>query len=364
MRDRKEMLKPSYSGAKMFRLAKIKLTLWYLLIIMLVSGFFSFIVYRGFTKELGRGFRFQTMHLPVEKRLFIQNQSGFLRILPFVIYPEDNPPEEYLEIVNIAKHRFAIQLLMVNTVIFFLASLSGYFLAGKTLQPIEVMVEKQKRFVADASHEIRTPLASMKTEIEVTLRDKKAKVKDFKDLLKSNLQEIDKLRQLSDNLLLLSQYESSANNLSMVKVDIKEVIEKALKNNESYAAEKNILIKKDLQKTFVWGNFQSLFELFSVLINNAIKYSFDKGKVFIRVKKKKKEVVVEVIDQGIGIEQKDIPFIFDRFYRADTSRTKFKVDGYGLGLSIAKSIVEIHKGEIKVRSKPNKGSIFTVIIPI
>src|SRR3990170_5913676 len=160
----------------MFHSARIKLTFWYLLIIMLVSGFFSLIVYRGFTKEIGRGFRFQSMHGLPERRIFIQNQYGFMRILPFVIYPDETPPDEALEIINLAKWRFGIQLAIINGAIFVLAGTAGYFLAGKTLQPIEVMVDEQKRFVADASHELRTPLTSMKTEVEVALRDKKLKL--------------------------------------------------------------------------------------------------------------------------------------------------------------------------------------------
>src|SRR3989344_8984947 len=160
----------------MFHHARIKLTLWYLLIIMLVSGFFSVIVYRGFTKELGRGFRMQSMHS--SGPIVYRDRFGYQRILPFVIYQEDLPPEEYSEIVAFAKHRFALQLLIINGGILILAGTAGYFLAGKTLAPIEVMVEEQKRFVADASHELRTPLTSMKTETEVALRDKKLKLKD------------------------------------------------------------------------------------------------------------------------------------------------------------------------------------------
>src|SRR3989344_4768305 len=171
----------------MFENARIKLTLWYLLIIMSVSGFFSFIVYRGFTKELGRGFHMQALRGAPQQRIYVQEKNGFFRILPFLIYPEELPPEEFMEIINLAKRRFALQLLIINGGILLLAGTAGYFLAGKTLQPIENMVEEQKRFVADASHELRTPLTSMKTEVEVALRNKKLKNKDLRNLLGSNL---------------------------------------------------------------------------------------------------------------------------------------------------------------------------------
>ena len=212
----------------MFQNARIKLTLWYLLIIMLVSGFFSLIVYRGFTKELGRGFRYQSMHNLPERRILIERQGGFTRILPFVIYPDEIPPDEVIEIINLAKRRFAIQLAIINGAIFVLAGTAGYFLAGKTLQPIEVMVDEQKRFVADASHELRTPLTSMKTEVEVALRDKKLKLVDAKELLKSNLSEIDKMKYFSDNLLSLSRYDSNGRGLPMEDVDLAEAARQAI----------------------------------------------------------------------------------------------------------------------------------------
>src|SRR4030042_1154123 len=279
-----------------FKNARVKLTLWYLVIIMVVSAFFSLVVYRGFEKELGRGFRYQAIQPFSEQRVFVQRDGDFTRILPFVIYPEEIPPEEFIEVINLAKKRFTLQLLIINGGILILAGTAGYFLAGKTLHPIEVMVDEQNRFVADASHELRTPLTSIKTEVEVALRNKKIEIKEY------------------------------------------------------------------MTEVVVNGNPQSLVELISILINNAIKYSTDGKEIIVSVKKDKKHAVIEVSDQGIGIAQKDIPHIFDRFYRADSSRCKKDIDGYGLGLSIAKSIVDIHKGEVKVESKPGSGSKFSGLL--
>ncbi|KKR30772.1 hypothetical protein A2715_02050 [Candidatus Woesebacteria bacterium RIFCSPHIGHO2_01_FULL_39_32] len=355
----------------MFENARIKLTLWYLLIIMIVSGFFSLIVYRGFTKELGRGFHMQALRGAAQQRIVVQERNGFFRILPFLIYPDELPPEEFIEIINLAKRRFALQLLIINGGILILAGTSGYFLAGKTLAPIEVMVEEQKRFVADASHELRTPLASMKTEVEVALRDKKLILKDAKDLLKSNLAEVDKMKYFTDNLLSLSRYETNGNNLLTEEVDLVEASRQAIERNMPVAVEKKITIKDDLSEVVVNGNPQSLVELISILINNAVKYSPEKSEVRVRVLRLRsgqlrglrKNAVIEVKDEGVGIAEKDILHIFDRFYRADSSRSKAKIDGYGLGLSIAKSIVDVHKGEIKVKSEVGKGSTFKVILP-
>lgn len=345
----------------MFTHARIKLTLWYLLIIMIVSGFFSLIVYRGFTKELGRGFRMQAMH--GNGPLIIRDNSGYQRILPFVIYPEEVAPQEYVEIINFAKHRFALQLFIINGGILILAGMSGYFLAGKTLRPIEVMVNEQKRFVADASHELRTPISSIKTENEVFLRSKKMKLTDAKKLLKSNLSEIEKMKHFTDYLLSLSRYESNGN-IKMETVDLTEAVKQAIAGNEKQAKVKRIKLDSKLESVEINGNPQSLVELFSILINNAIKYSPQKTKIKITLKKLKKSVIVEVKDRGIGINKKDLPHIFDRFYRADTSRSKVKADGFGLGLSIAKSIADAHRGEIKVTSEVGKGTTFRVSLQV
>ena len=347
----------------MFQNARLKLTFWYLLIIMLVSGFFSLIVYRGFTKELGRGFHMQAIRGTPERRLVVQERNGFFRILPFVIYPDEIPPEDVAEIINLAKRRFATQLAIINGAILFLAGTAGYFLAGKTLHPIELMVSEQKRFVADASHELRTPLTSIKTEVEVALRDKKLSLKDAKNLLKSSLAEVEKMKYFSDDLLSLSRYEANGRDLQMEKVDLAEAVRQATERNMPQAKLKKIKINAELAEVIVIGNPQSLVELISILINNAVKYSNADTSLSISTRKNKKKAIIEIKDDGIGITEKEIPHIFDRFYRADASRSKKGSDGYGLGLSIAKSIVEVHKGEIKVRSVVGKGSIFTITIP-
>ena len=263
------------------------------------------------------------------------------------------------EVIEETKRRIAFSLLATNLVILGLSAASGYFLAGKTLDPIKKMVEEQKEFVGNASHELRTPLTSLKTEIEVALRDKKLTLPEAKRFLASNLEEVDKMQKLSNYLLTLNKFQSGEESLTFASVNLDDVVKEAVKKVEKMAKVNDINIISKLQPTKVRGNKNSLIELTTILLDNAIKYS-PKGKnVEVRVKKGR---VLEVQDLGVGIAEKDLPYIFDRFYRADSSRSKVRIDGYGLGLSIAKSIVDLHQGKIEVESKLGKGSTFRVQI--
>ena len=224
------------------------------------------------------------------------------------------------------------------------------------------MLEDQKLFVSDASHELRTPLTSMKTEIEVTLRDKNLNLKDAKNLLSSNLEEVNKMQKLTNYLLELNKFQNGNGKLSFDKVNLKNVVEKAIKETEKLAEAKKMKVIKSLQNTIVNGNEESLVRLVVILLDNAIKYTPQGKEIIVKTVKTTTAGVMEIKDSGIGIKKEDLPHIFERFYRADSSRSKEKVDGYGLGLAIAKNIVDAHKGKIEVTSKLNKGSAFKIII--
>lgn len=131
------------------------------------------------------------------------------------------------------------------------------------------------------------------------------------------------------------------------------------------AAEKDIKITASIQKeTTVYGDEVSLSQLISILLDNAIKYS-ERGKdIKIVSKKEGRYATISISDRGIGIKDEDIPRIFDRFFRADQSRSKNQINGYGLGLSIAQKIVSVHKGKIEAKSIPEKGTTFTIKLPI
>lgn len=318
----------------MFKEARIKLTVWYLAIVMGISLSFSGVIYLGINRELIQIENFQKARI-----------QGIVRGYPSMV----EPPASDFDAIEAARARIIFTLGFINLSILILSGLGGYFLAGQTLNPIKRMVDKQKEFVSNASHELRTPLTSLKTEIEVALRSKKMTLRDAKILFASNLEDIDKIQKLSNYLLKLNRYEKD-DSINFSKVDLKKVVIKAVGNFK-------FKFNLSLQKSEVLGNEDSLIDLTSILMDNAIKYG-DGKKIEVITKR---GGILEVIDHGLGIAKKDIPHIFDRFYRADASRSKSQNESYGLGLSIAKSIVEIHKGTIEVKSKLGQGSTFKVI---
>lgn len=332
----------------MFFNTRIRLTIWYIAIVAIVSFSFSAIIYRGVITDLERGFMMAEAHLT--------NPGPFTppRFVTLSILSED---------FEKAKHAVAIRLISINGVIIAASGIAAYILAGKTLEPLQLALEEQKRFTADAGHELKTPLTALRTELEVALRDKKTTLRDVKALLKSNLEEVISLQRLSENLMLLNRYSQTHNGLHTSELNGREIIEKATKKLEPLAKAKKIKIAANLADAKIKADAQSLEELIVILLDNAIKYSPEKSVVEVRSEVYRNNFTIEVKDHGTGISKEDQEHLFDRFYRADVSRTKNKADGFGLGLAIAKEIVERHKGEISVSSKLGQGSTFTIVLP-
>jgi len=267
------------------------------------------------------------------------------------------------QLINYIKRRIIIVLVLVNNSIFILAGLLGYMLAGRTLKPIKDMVDEQNRFVSDASHEFRTPLTVLKSTLEVNLRDKNLTLAQAKNVIAGSVQDVNTLQSLSDSLLTLAQYQTPNEKTKIESVSFDGIVKEAIRKIEPLAQEKGISIKSKIAKTTVLGNQYHLVDLCVILLDNAIKYSKKTGSVTVRVEQKDKTSTLSVTDEGIGILTKDLPHIFDRFYRADTARTKNSRDGYGLGLAIAKKIIDTHHGMIHVTSKSGVGSTFIVTLP-
>jgi signal transduction histidine kinase len=203
----------------------------------------------------------------------------------------------------------------------------------------------------------------MKSEIEVALRDEKMSLLDAKKLLQSNLEEIDRLNALSNSLLQLAGNNTRLDPTTLQDCSVKEIIDRAIAHTKNAAGKKNVrIIVKNIEGS-VEGDPWGLSDVVTTILDNAIKYSNSGTEVTVSSERDKHGVTLHITDHGIGIHATDIPHIFDRFYRADVSRSKSSVDGYGLGLAIAQKIIELHHGVIHVKSVPESGSTFTVRIP-
>ncbi len=349
----------------MFQSARLKLTGWYLLIIMMISGVFSAVIYTGINQEYNHIEEILNIRLEREQQLGLQSyfeiwrQERMMRGLPT---PISNATSD-LQVIQGARTRLQFTLLVINLAILGIAGFLSYFLAGRTLRPIRDMLDEQTRFITDASHELRTPLSSLKTEIEVNLRDKNI-AKTTKDILNSNLEEVNKLQILSDNLIKLSQYQKINNHSKFEKVSIKEIIELAQKQISVLAKNKNIQIISNIKDQRFQVDKNGLVEAIVIFLDNAIKYSPPNTVVKINSQKTDHQIKIDISDQGIGIEKADLPHLFDRFYRADKSRSKGDISGFGLGLSIAKQIIDKHQGDIEVKSKAGEGTTFSITLPI
>jgi len=238
---------------------------------------------------------------------------------------------------------------------------SGYFLAGRTLKPIKDMVDEQNQFISDASHELRTPIATLRAEMEGKLLEKNISNTDARNLINSNLEELERLQKLSDGLLKLTRVPNNHIRYHE-RVEVFKITEKAIKKTAALAKKKKITIKNNITSLEIWGQEDSLIDLLVILLDNAIKYSPNSSIIEISAKKEGQSVIIAVTDQGMGISQTDLPHVFERFYRADKSRSQ--APGYGLGLAIAQKIAQMHMGNIKVKSQPDKGSTFEVVLPV
>ncbi len=319
----------------MFKQARLKLTGWYLIIIMMVSLAFSFVIYKAATFELNRFARAQ--------------QSRF------VMRPSPPPFDE--DLLNDAKSRLIRALLLINMGILASSALLGYYLSGKTLEPISEMMDEQYRFVSDASHELKTPLTAMKSTLEVALRDPKMELNEARKNLEVSLGEVNDLQKLAEGLLELS---GSSRSVKLEKLILNRVVHESIKVLEPLAISRKIEIVSKIPKVTIMGESETLKRAITTIIDNAIKYSKAKSKIYVSAKTSGKKVILKIRDEGIGIETSEIPFIFNRFYRSDKARS---TDGHGLGLSIAKKIVESHGGEIMVESKKGKGTTVSLVFP-
>lgn len=316
-----------------FRAAVIRLTTYYSLGVFIILALFSMLVYGLFAESIDDDIREDESRIEIEEAFHSEAKENLLNIL-----------------------------LISDVVLILISILISYILSKKTLAPLEVAYRKQKRFVADAAHELRTPLAVMKAGSEV-ISQKERSVPEYRQFVMESKEEIERLIKLSNDLLFLAHSERITKD-DFAPLSFSEICKKQCESILPYAKLKQVEVDSDIIGGInIRGNKDDTTRLVLNLLKNAIDYNKAGGTVFVTLAKKEDKVLLSVKDTGIGISNNNLPFIFDRFYKADTSRMQSASSGSGLGLAIVKDIVTRHNGTIKVSSVVNQGSVFEVEIP-
>jgi len=236
-------------------------------------------------------------------------------------------------------------------------------LALKELERLRQLDELKSEFVSNVSHELRSPVSVIKSYVEALLDQvDPSDYQTQREFLNVVNNETDRLAALVSDLLDISRIESGKFEIELSPVALTDVIQLVLRNLEDKSSRHQIAVDIPSPLPDLLADMDKMVQVFLNLLDNAIKFSPDGGKISIKAGVKGKMVSCDISDQGIGIARRDIPHIFEKFYRVDNSDI-YEISGTGLGLSIVKHIVESHEGEISARSRLRKGSTFTILLP-
>lgn len=310
-----------------------------------------------------------------------------------------------LESALSTRNRFLLTLGAVLPVALLLAGGGGWLLARRALNPVDRMAEAARRisaenlaerladagagdelsrlartlnemldrleksfqqvgqFSADASHELQTPLTILRGEVEVALRSPRTS-EEYRETLESSLEEIDRISRLVEGLLLLARAEAGALRLDRKELDLSQLMEDVFEQCQAHAAARQVeLSLGEREPVLIRGDAEHMRRVVLNLVDNGIKYTPAGGRVVLSLNRREASGRLTVKDTGIGISPDDQKRIFERFYRSAEARSMGE-GGSGLGLCIARSIVEAHGGSIEIESRPGHGSAFTVLLPV
>ena len=248
--------------------------------------------------------------------------------------------------------------LLIFGTVFAAIFILSIFLSKMAVKPVEKSIEEQKRFIADASHELKTPLAVISANTKILKNIDTGVNPKTSEWLKSTEEEVDHMSSIIADMLNLAQSEA-LREISKSEFDMTRLASQICLQFEALSYDKNVSLEYEIEDGInYFGNEKMIKQLFMIFIDNAIKYEPSGGKILVNLKKYKNKKIFSVKNFGTVISKEDLPHVFERFYRADKARTS---GGVGLGLSIAKNIIDLHGGTVKVLSEQNIGTEFKVL---
>lgn len=257
-----------------------------------------------------------------------------------------------------------IVLVVVSILFILAAALIGHLLAGRAIIPIKQSFYQQREFVADASHELRTPLSILLTSVDVVRTDDDNQLSPFSQQVLDDMKsEVKRMAKMVGDLLTLARADAGVSNISKEKFNMTIIAEQVVRSFQLLADEKRLNLSLDsIPNCFIFADKERIGQLLVILIDNAVKYTLPGGQVNVQIHYGAGQMSITVQDNGMGISGEHISSIFNRFYRVDKIRSR-EEESSGLGLAIAKWIVDAHGGTIKVKSILGEGSEFIITLP-
>ena len=325
-----------------YKTLKFRIYAWYFFSLIVLSIYFYVIVH--------------VLMLPHSDHIFVLLLTA-MALSGYILVKSVTKPISDLtnQIRNLDKRNLDIQIKKTNSAEE-IEILTDSF--NKLLSDVNKTMKREQQFIGDVAHEIKTPLASIQTSLEVALRNKRSE-KEYEEIIKDALKDTDRIKRTLSQVLDLAWAESQQKNLSFEKVNISELLNEVVDITTKLGDQKKLEIKSVIpQDVYVIGQKEKLAQMLINITENAINYT-DRGGIKISLKNNLDDVRIIVQDTGRGIAHEEKKHIFERFYRGTSSS---KTKGTGIGLSIAKSIIKMHGGDIDVQSNGRSGSTFVITL--
>lgn len=304
----------------------------------------------------------------VKGAMLSDNEEGFLSDLRLRFLKQQTPDGQKIAFADTVQETRTLRELILTCVLGFMLALLCFliisiFLARFALRPVEATWEQQNQFIADASHELKTPLTVILANLRILLSHTDSTIAAEKKWLENTQAEASRMKELVENLMFLARSDANSPPFKKTTFSLSDLAWSCLLPFEPVAFEQGVSITEEITDgLYLTGDCSQIKQLFIILLDNACKYAGNEKSVSVSLKKESDRILLKVRNSGTPIAQKDLPHLFERFYRTDKSRAR-TAGGYGLGLAIAQTIVKNHRGKIIVTSEEYTGTTFTVTLP-